>query len=120
MRRRFPFELIDAHFGFPDGIAAWLLAGSLGVPYVVTLRGNETLHARYRVQRILLQRAMQNAARVICVADNLRKFAISMGVDPAKAVTIPNGVDTEMFYRQTAPPAVTSTVLPAMNGSCYR
>ena len=63
LRRRFPFELIDAHFGFPDGIAAWLLAGSLGVPYVVTLRGNETLHARYRVQRILLQRAMQNAAR---------------------------------------------------------
>jgi len=98
LRRRFPFDLIDAHFAFPDGIAAWMLAGSLGVPYVVTLRGNETFHARYRVRRMLLQRAMQNAARVICVADNLRKFAISLGVDPARAVTIPNGVDTEMFY----------------------
>jgi teichuronic acid biosynthesis glycosyltransferase TuaC len=98
IRQRFPFELIDAHFAFPDGIAAWLLARSLGVPYLVTLRGNETLHAGHRFRRMLIRRALCKADRVISVAVSLRQFAISLGVDPAKAVTIPNGIDPGIFY----------------------
>jgi glycosyltransferase involved in cell wall biosynthesis len=98
IRKRFPFELIDAHFAFPDGIAAWLLARSLGVPYLVTLRGNETMHSEPRFRRMLIRRAVCNAGRVITVAESLRKFAISLGVDPAKAVTIPNGIDPAIFY----------------------
>ena len=98
LRKRFPFELIDAHFAYPDGIAAWLLARCLGVPYLVTLRGNETLHAGYPCRRMLIRRTLRHAARVICVAESLRTFAISLGVDPAKAVTIPNGIDPEIFY----------------------
>ena len=37
---------------------------------------------------------------MICVADNLRQVRHLPGRDPAKAVTIPNGVDPEMFYRR--------------------
>src|ERR1017187_7666962 len=66
IRKRFPFELIDAHFAFPDGIAAWLLARSLGVPFLVTLRGNETMHAGPRFRRMLIGRALLKADRVIC------------------------------------------------------
>jgi adenylate kinase len=32
------------------------------------------------------------------ISERLRVFAISLGVDPARAVTIPNGIDTARFY----------------------
>jgi teichuronic acid biosynthesis glycosyltransferase TuaC len=98
LRKRFPFDLIDAHFAFPDGIAAAMLAQTLGVPFVVTLRGNEPMHAGQPVRRWLIQRALRRAARVICVSENLRRFAIDMGADAARVKTIPNGIDTALFY----------------------
>lgn len=98
LRRRFPFDLIDAHFGHPEGVAAAMLAGSLGVPFMVTLRGNETRHAEHRARRAALVWALRRAARVIAVSERLRLFAVSLGVDPARTRTIPNGVDTGRFY----------------------
>ena len=41
VRQRFAFDLIDAHFTYPDGVAAVLLGKALGCPVVLTLRGNE-------------------------------------------------------------------------------
>lgn len=40
-------DVIDAHFGHPDGVAAALLAAALDRPFTITLRGNETMHASY-------------------------------------------------------------------------
>jgi glycosyltransferase involved in cell wall biosynthesis len=98
LRQEFPFDLIDSHFAFPDGIAASMLAARMGVPFTVTLRGNETLHAQSDAKRKLIQQALCQAARVICVAENLRRFAISLGADPDRVKTIPNGIDTALFY----------------------
>jgi glycosyltransferase involved in cell wall biosynthesis len=97
LHSRFAFELIDAHFACPTGIAAGLLARAVGVPFLVTLRGNETLYAKRFLCRLLMRRELRRAARVICVSDRLRDFAISLGVESAKAITIPNGIDTERF-----------------------
>jgi len=36
--RRFPFDLIDAHFTYPDGLAGVLLAKCFRCPGIVTLR----------------------------------------------------------------------------------
>ena len=47
LRKQFPFDVIDAHFAYPDGITASMLSKTLGVPFLVTLRGNETMHAAY-------------------------------------------------------------------------
>ncbi len=103
LRRRFPFELIDAHFGYPEGVAAWLLAWLFGCRFVVTLRGNETLHARYRLRGRLMSLALGHAARVITVSERLRNFAVSMGAAPEKVKTIPNGVETTIYHpRQRA------------------
>jgi glycosyltransferase involved in cell wall biosynthesis len=100
LRGRFRFDLIDAHFAHPDGIAAAYLSRAVGVPFVVTLRGNETAHARHAMRRLLMQRALCRAARVICVSESLRRFAIGLGVDPAKTRTIPNGIDAALFHRR--------------------
>jgi len=98
LRRSFTFDLIDAHFGHPEAGAAWLLAWLFRRPFVVTLRGNETMHGAHRWRRVLMARALRRAARVITVSESLRRFAISLGVDPARAVEISNGVDTAIFY----------------------
>jgi glycosyltransferase involved in cell wall biosynthesis len=91
-------EVIDAHFGHPEGAAAALLAWAIGRPFTVTIRGSEVIHARYHFRRWAMKWAFRRAACVISVSERLRQFAISLGVDPERAVTIPNGVDTSVFH----------------------
>lgn len=98
LRRQFDFQVIDAHFGYPDGIAAALLARATGRPFTVTLRGAELLHARYRLRRLLMRWALTRASRVIAVSEELRRFALGLGVDAARSCVIANGLDGAIFY----------------------
>lgn len=98
LRSEFPFHLLDAHFGHPEGVAAWLLSAAVGCPYVVTLRGSETRHAEYGLRRFLMARAVRGAQRVIAVSEPLRQFAISLGASPGRVKTIPNGINVEVFF----------------------
>jgi glycosyltransferase involved in cell wall biosynthesis len=98
LRKSFSFELIDAHFGYPDGIAASRLSSFFGVPFMITLRGNETMHCRDRFIRSEMANALRQAARVVTVSEELRTFAISLGADPEKVRTIPNGIDGAVFH----------------------
>jgi teichuronic acid biosynthesis glycosyltransferase TuaC len=98
MRKQFRFDVIDAHFGYPDGISACLLAAALGVPFTVTLRGNETMHAHARICGWIMKWALRRAARVITVSRRLSEFALSAGVCAEKVSVIPNGIENGVFY----------------------
>lgn len=98
LKRRFPFDLIDSHFGYPDGAAARWLARATGVPYFVTLRGNEQLYARDPLRRGGLRRAIRAACGVISVSEQLRGLAMELGAPAERARTIPNGVDASVFH----------------------
>jgi glycosyltransferase involved in cell wall biosynthesis len=98
LRRHFHFDLIDAHFGFPTGIAAAMIARHLGVPFIVTLRGNETMHAQSAPVRNLMKWTLQRASRIIVVSERLRTFALSFGIPQDRVKTIPNGIDSSVFY----------------------
>ncbi len=102
IRKTFPFDLIDAHFGYPEGATAGLLAEAFHVPYTITLRGSETVFAGYRYRRKALQWAMRRASHVITVSEDLRKFAIQEGAAPGRASTVPNGIDPEIFHPRDA------------------
>ncbi len=41
IREGFDFDLIDAHYYYPDGVAAGFIAKELGKPFVVTARGTD-------------------------------------------------------------------------------
>ena len=97
IRKQFHFQVIDSHFGYPEGVVAALLAAAFHCPFTVTLRGNEIKFAQYRFRRPLIRWALRRAARVITVSEELRKFAIGLGADPAKVKTIPNGIDPDLF-----------------------
>jgi glycosyltransferase involved in cell wall biosynthesis len=98
LRREYPFDLIDSHFGHPEGIAAGIIGAALHLPFTITLRGNETMHAKAAGCRWWMRWAIRRASRIIAVAESLRQFAISMGADARLARTIPNGIDTGLFY----------------------
>lgn len=90
-------DLIDAHFAYPDGYAASLLARWFDLPLLVTLRGTETRLIRSRPLRRRLLLALARADRVVVVANSLKHAVVSLGADPDKIERVGNGVDTERF-----------------------
>lgn len=98
LRSDFPFDLIDAHFGHPDGAAAAMLAWWFRCPFTVTLRGFEPRHAKTPGRRRAMSWALRRAGRVITVSGRLRDFAISLGAVPERVLVIPNGIDSSIFH----------------------
>ncbi len=98
MAREGGLDIIDAQIGYPDGIAAAMIAGKLKRPFTVTLRGSEVDHAQIAGKRKAMAWALGKADRVIAVSERLRGFAISLGAEARKAVTIPNGVAAEIYH----------------------
>ena len=113
LQREGRLDVIDAHFGYPDGRAASLLARWLGVPYTVTLRGTETRHAQDPALRPALQAALRGAARVFSVSESLRQVALQLGVPPERAIVVGNGVDLSRFYPLPQAEARAALGLPA-------
>ncbi len=97
LRRDFPFDLIDAHFAYPDGVAAALLGRIFRRPVVITLRGSLVRLARYPMHRPQIRAALSAAAHVLSVSDSLRQIALTLGVPDEKVRVVGNGVDTSLF-----------------------
>ena len=70
------FDLIDAHYAYPDGVAATWLGAALGKPVVVTVRGTDLhLLAKYPVPRLLIKNAFSKCAAVVAVSRALAECA---------------------------------------------
>jgi teichuronic acid biosynthesis glycosyltransferase TuaC len=98
LRRNFRFEIIDAHFAHPEGVAAALLALVFRCPFTITMRGNEQMHGHRWLRRRCMGWALRRAGRVIAVSENLHTLALDFGVEPSRCVTIPNGIEKEIFH----------------------
>lgn len=93
-----PGLVIDGHFLYPDGVAAALIGRWLGLPVILTARGQDVTHLpRFRIPRRLILWAVAQAAKVITVSDALRRDLIALGADPDQIVTLRNGVDLQRF-----------------------
>jgi glycosyltransferase involved in cell wall biosynthesis len=93
------FDLIDAHYFYPDGVAAVMLGRRLGIPVVVTARGSDlNLLPRYLLPRRMIVRAARRCAGIATVSAALRDRLISLGV-PGESIEIHrNGVDLDEFH----------------------
>jgi teichuronic acid biosynthesis glycosyltransferase TuaC len=98
LHKRFAFDLVDAHFGYPEGVVAAMLARAIGIPFVITLRGSELMFASYKTRRLVMRWAFRRASKIISVSEELRQFAIRQGAPTGKVVTISNGVDSGLFF----------------------
>ena len=94
----FDFDLIDAHYFYPDGVAAAMLGKYFNKPVVITARGSDiTLFPKYALPRRLITWAASRAAGIITVCNALRDEVVAMGIDPAKVTSLRNGVDLQLF-----------------------
>jgi glycosyltransferase involved in cell wall biosynthesis len=94
----YDFELIDAHYFYPDGVAAALLARHFDRPLVITARGSDlNAHAAEAIPRRLILWAARQAFAVVTVSESLRRTALALGMDAAKTVVLRNGVDANRF-----------------------
>jgi len=90
-------DIIDAHFLYPDGLAAVRVARRLGVPATITMRGTEVRHARVPAFRERLIEALRGAAKVFSVSESLRRLAIELGKNPGDVLVVGNGVDAVKY-----------------------
>lgn len=94
----YDFDLIDAHYFYPDGVAAAMVGRALGKPVVVTCRGDDVLtFPRYRVPRRLILNAAQQVAALVTVSAGLKNELLSLGVPEQRITVLRNGVDLELF-----------------------
>ncbi len=98
-RMELAFDAIDAHYVYPDGVAAVWLGAALGKPVVITARGSDvTQLPDYAVPRAQIRMALRRAAALIGVSAALCRRMVELGADPAKVTTLRNGVDTRGFH----------------------
>lgn len=98
IREGFDFDLIDAHYVYPDGVAASLLARYFRKPFVVTARGTDiNLIPQYAVPRKLIQSTLGKAAASIGVCKALVDEMQGLGAAPEKLHVLRNGVDLNRF-----------------------
>ncbi len=92
------FDLIDAHYFYPDGVAAVMLGEYFGKPVVVTARGSDiSICGNYRVPRSLMRRAAAKAAGLVTVCEALKEAMVGLGVPGERIVALRNGVDLSVF-----------------------
>jgi teichuronic acid biosynthesis glycosyltransferase TuaC len=94
----YDFDLIDAHYFYPDGVAAVLLGRYFGKPVTVTARGSDiNVLAQYRQPRRMIRWAAAEAAGVITVCEALKQSLVQLGTVPDKIRVLRNGVDLKKF-----------------------
>ena len=93
------FDLIDAHYFYPDGVAAVLLGRALRRPVVVTARGSDlNLVAEHVVPRRWIGWAARQADGLIAVSSGLQRRLAALGVAAERVCVLRNGVDLALFH----------------------
>lgn len=94
----YDFDLIDAHYFYPDGVAAAMLGKYFNKPVVITARGSDiTLFPRYRLPRAMIRWAASQAAGVITVCRALQDEMHTRGFNAVRVTALRNGVDLDLF-----------------------
>lgn len=97
------FDLIDAHYFYPDGVAACLLGWAVGKPVIITARGTDlNVLPNFRLPRRMICWAAGKAAAVITVSAALEYRLLEIGAMPRRLDVLRNGVDLMRFRPDAA------------------
>ena len=99
LKEGFDFDLIDAHYFFPDGVAAVMLGEYFKKPVVVTSRGSDisVIAGQHAVPRKLIKGAADKAAGLITVCEALKDAMVDIGIPQDRIIALRNGVDLTTF-----------------------
>ena len=94
----FDFDVIDAHYYYPDGVAAAILGRWFAKPVAITARGTDiNLIPEHRLPRLMIQWAAEQAAASIGVSAALVERMRELGVRSERLHVMRNGVDLGRF-----------------------
>ncbi len=92
------FDVLDAHYFYPDGVAAVLIAKRLRKPVVITARGSDiNVLPNSAIPRRWIRWAARNADAIITVSSALRDAILDLDVGQPRIEVLRNGVDLEQF-----------------------
>ena len=93
------YDLIDAHWVYPDGWAAVEIGNDLGIPVVVSARGDDiNVYSGMRKIGPLLNETLTSSEHIIAVSQSIKRNIVSLGIKEEKISVIPNGVCTKTFH----------------------
>lgn len=99
----FDFDLIDAHYFYPDGVAATIIGKALDKPVVITARGTDiNLIPQYEKPRRMILQSANDCVAIITVSEALKNAIVGLGGRSKKITVLRNGVDLELFYPESA------------------
>lgn len=94
----YDFDAIDAHYYYPDGVAAAMLAKYFKKPLTITARGTDlNLIPQYLLPRKMIQWAASRADASIGVCTALVDVLRQWGVPTDRLHVMRNGVDLQRF-----------------------
>ena len=98
LRNGATFDLIDAHYLYPDGVAAMMLGRRFGLPVVLTARGSDvTQLPDYALPRRMIRWAMARADAMISVSAGLKRAMVALGAEGSRITVLRNGIDLDGF-----------------------
>lgn len=107
------FDVINSMWLYPDSVAAGWIARLLGIAMVPTALGcdvNKMLKEPGKRPQIVDM--LRSSRTIIAVSEPLRAGMASNGVEASRILTIPNGVDSNLFHVRDARTARDSLRLP--------
>lgn len=97
-RNGWDLDFIDAHYFYPDGVAAAQVAHEIKKPLVITARGSDiTLLPSFSGPREKIVNAANKADAIITVSEGLKEALVGLGAPLKKIQTLRNGVDLDTF-----------------------
>ena len=94
----YDFDAIDAHYFYPDGVAAVMAGRYFNKPVVITARGTDiNLIPQHRLPRKMILWAASHAKGMITVCSALKDEMVKLGIDGSRITPLRNGVDLQLF-----------------------
>ena len=98
IKEGYEFETLDAHYFYPDGVAACLLSKIFNKNLVITARGSDINYLpNFVMPRKLILWAGKNCNTIITVSKALKEKLKRLGTDEGKIKVLRNGVNLNVF-----------------------
>ena len=99
IRQGFDFDVIDAHYLYPEGVAAAILGCWLGKPVIASVLGDDVITLpNFRLPRRMILWAVDRCAGVTTVCQALKDRLVEVGAPAKKIRVVLNGVDPGLFH----------------------
>lgn len=94
----YKFDVIDAHYFYPDGVAAALLGKYFNKPVVITALGSDiNLILKNPIARQMILWAAERSDAMIAVSEALKSEMVRFGMNGRLITPLRNGVDLALF-----------------------